>query len=108
MKENKIYYQLTLRKFGELKNSTIIYTFNDCLEAYKTYAKFRDRYNAKEDFQKMRCSVEFYVIDRTSQGVKQLTTICACGYNILDNYIENEEIYNEILSRYFDTLPPVS
>lgn len=106
MKENRIYYQLTLRKFGESKNSTVIYTFNDSLEAYKAYVKFRNRYNSQEDLQKMRSAVEFYVIDRTSQGVKQLTTICACGYNIIDNYIENEEIYREIYARYLDGLQP--
>ena len=109
MKENKVYYQLTLRKFGESRNLTTIMTFNDSVEAYTQYAKARERYNAQEELKKMRTAVEFYVVDRTAHGVKQLSTISACGYNIIDNYIEDEELYSEIYARYLDvTSPPLS
>lgn len=105
MKENKVYFQVTLRKFDDNRNRTLIYTYNDSLEAYKFYDVCKARYNAQEDIEKMRSAVEFYVVDRTAYGVKQLSTICACGYNVVDNYIEDEKLFDEIYARYLGTLP---
>ena len=105
MKENKIYFQVTLRKFEDNRNRTLIYTYNDSLEAYKFYDVCKARYNAQEDLEKMRSAVEFYAVDRSVSGVKQLSCICGCGYNVVDNYIEDEELFDEIYARYLGTLP---
>ena len=108
MKENKIYYQVTCRKFGESHNMTMIYTYNDMLEAYKKYSHCYKVYEDLEEIEKMRVSVELYVIDRSSMGVKQVATVVACGFNVVCNYVYDKETYNEMLARYCDSFPPHS
>jgi hypothetical protein len=106
MKENKIYFQLTVRKFCADFNKSSIFTYNEVEKAYERYTDFRRMYNELEAEEKSRVSIELYVIDRSSLGVKQITTVVACGYGILDNYIEDAELFNEIVARYCNKKEP--
>ena len=102
MRENRIYFQVTCRKFGDSHNMTVLYHYNDMLEAYEKYKHCAQVYADLEEIEKMRISVELYKVDRSSHKVTDVATVVACGYNVVNNYIYDEETYNEMKARYYE------
>ena len=102
MKENKIYFQVTCRKFGESHNTTMIYHYNSMLEAYEHYLHCYKVYGGLDELNRMRCSVELYKIDRSSHRVNDVATVVACGYDVVDCYVFDDETYNEMRAQYYE------
>lgn len=100
MIEKRTYYQLTVRQFYGDFNRTTIYTFNSPELAYEKYANTRAKYYKMSDFDRMSVSVELHAIDRSPEGVNQLTILSLCGYNIADCYSEDINRFNDMVARY--------
>lgn len=105
MIENRTYYQLTIRHFYGDFNRTTIYTFNSPELAYEKYANTRKSYYELTDFDRMSVSVELHAIDRTGTGVREITLLNLCGYDLADSYTEDEERFRQMVARYCENPP---
>lgn len=108
MKENKIYYQVTCRKFGESHNTTVIYHYNSMLEAFEKYMHCFKVYGGLDEYNRMKVSVELYKIDRSTNNVEDVATVVACGYDIVNNYVYDTETYNEMRAQYYEKFSTLS
>lgn len=85
MTENKIYYQVTARKFEDDHNISTIYTFNCGDEAYKKFYHCADVYDNLTPEQRGRVAVELHIIDRTVSGVRNVIPVAMIGYGLYDD-----------------------
>ena len=106
MKENKIYYQITFRKYRDTFNDTRIITFNDPRKAYEAYRSYAERYRAKEETEKMRECIVLQMVNNTPPHNVSTSTLVSCGHDIVDNFTLEPELLETLECDYLDRHSP--
>lgn len=106
MRENKVFYQVSIRKYKYDYNDTRLITFNDPRKAYELYRVYAEQYRAKEQIDKMRECIVLQVVNNTPPHNVTSATIVSCGHDVVDNFTLEPDLLETLERDYLDRHSP--